>query len=218
MTPEPQQRNTEDALAGTSARVERLLDELAEAHPEAHARAEEAIRLLLELYGAAFGRILAAAKEEGGGDRTGPVLEGMLGDPLVSGLLILHDLHPLDTAARVQRALDGIRPYLDSHAGGVELLDADGATVRLRLRGNCEGCPSSAETVRGSIERAIAEAAPEVAAVEVEGIAGPEPADPGFVPLGSVRRRPPEHAMTCTVPSGAAHRAPPAGHAAEGTG
>jgi Fe-S cluster biogenesis protein NfuA len=71
----------------------------------------------------------------------------------------------------VVEALDEVRPYLGSHAGGVELvgIDPDGV-VQLRLEGSCDGCPSSTQTVKLAIERAIEEAAPEVTRVEVENL------------------------------------------------
>jgi len=71
----------------------------------------------------------------------------------------------------VVEALDQVRPYLGSHAGGVELLGVDPeGVVHLRLEGSCDGCPSSTMTVKLAIERAIEEAAPEVTAVEVENL------------------------------------------------
>ena len=48
-------------------------------------------------------------------------------------------------------------------------IDPDGV-VHLRLEGSCDGCPSSTQTVKLAIERAIEEAAPEVTAVEVENL------------------------------------------------
>ena len=95
-----------------------------------------------------------------------------MGDELVASLLVLHDLHPKDTETRVVEALDQVRPYLGSHAGGVELLgvDPEAGVVRLRLEGSCDGCPSSTMTVKLAIERAIEQAAPEVTAVEVENL------------------------------------------------
>ncbi|CAM3780372.1 NifU family protein [Nocardiopsis rhodophaea] len=201
---------TESALDSTSERVEQLLDELAGSHPEAHERAEEVIRLVVQLYGTALGRIVERVGElttaSSGEDGAPPSpLEPLLDDALIAGLLVLHDLHPHDTATRVRQALERVRPYLGSHAGDVEIVDVDreqGVAV-LRLQGNCHGCPSSAETVRNSIERVIAEAAPEIGEVRVEGVAEspPDPAEPGFVPLDSLRHRPPEHSMTCTVPA-----------------
>ncbi|MGH3784917.1 MAG: NifU family protein, partial [Pseudonocardiaceae bacterium] len=86
-------------------------------------------------------------------------------------------------------ALERVRPYLGSHAGDVEYLgmDPDGTTVRLRLAGSCDGCPSSALTVKMAIEKGIEDVAPEVTKVEVEGVA-PDPASPltaGAVPEGA---------------------------------
>ena len=50
------------------------------------------------------------------------MLDRLVADPLVESLLLLHGLHPLDVDTRIQRALDNVRPYLGSHAGGVEYL------------------------------------------------------------------------------------------------
>jgi Fe-S cluster biogenesis protein NfuA len=52
----------------------------------------------------------------------------------------------------------------------VELLalDDEMGAVKLRLLGNCDGCPSSAATLQGAVEVAILEAAPEVTRIVVE--------------------------------------------------
>jgi Fe-S cluster biogenesis protein NfuA len=73
---------------------------------------------------------------------------------------------------RVRRALEGVRPYLRTHGGGVELLGVSDGIVRLRLEGSCHSCPSSAVTMKQTVEEAILGQAPEVAAVEVEEAAG----------------------------------------------
>jgi Thioredoxin-like proteins and domains len=41
--------------------------------------------------------------------------------------------------------------------------------IKLRLEGNCNGCPSSRITLKSSIEEAIYAAAPDVTGLEVEG-------------------------------------------------
>ena len=104
---------------------------------------------------------------------------------MVGNLLVLHDLHPDDVLTRVQAALDRVRPYLGSHAGGVQLLGVDAEGVaHLQLEGSCDGCASSALTVKSAIEDAILVAAPDVVAVEAEGMvepgrrAAPDPALP----------------------------------------
>jgi Fe-S cluster biogenesis protein NfuA/nitrite reductase/ring-hydroxylating ferredoxin subunit len=69
-----------------------------------------------------------------------------------------------------------VRPYLGSHAGGVEYLGVTDGVARLRLEGSCNGCPSSTVTVQLAIQGAIEDAAPEVTEVVVDGMtAAPEP-------------------------------------------
>ena len=132
-------------------RVEALL-----ARIEGDRRAMEAVQAVVELYGEALARLLAGVDP--------------LEDELVSHLLLVHDLHPVDVEARVARALDGVRPYLGSHGGDVELLGVSGGVARLRLNGTCDGCASSAVTLKHSIETAILRAAPELDGVEAEGL------------------------------------------------
>ncbi len=155
------------------ARVEELLGTLRSSGNTAAApAAEELVRVLLGLYGDGLGHIMAALHESG--DAGAAVLDRLLADPLVESLLVLHDLHPLDLDTRIQRALDGVRPYLGSHAGGVEYLGVtDDGVAHLRLEGSCHGCPSSTVTVRLAIQGAIEEAAPEVTDVVVEGVSEP---------------------------------------------
>ena len=95
-----------------------------------------------------------------------------------------HGLHPLGVEERVRQALDGVRPFLRTHGGNVELLDVRDGVVYLRLEGSCDGCPSSAATMEQTIKEAIFGRAPEVTAVEVEGLAeAPTPADDGLARL-----------------------------------
>jgi Fe-S cluster biogenesis protein NfuA/nitrite reductase/ring-hydroxylating ferredoxin subunit len=157
------------------ARVEELLDALKSGGfgPAASA-AEELVGLLVGLYGDGLTRIVEVLKERG---QTGEeMLAALADDPLVESLLLLHGLHPLDVDARIQRALDRVRPYLGSHAGGVEYLGVTGGVARLRLEGSCHGCPSSTVTVQLALTGAVQDAAPEVTEVSVEGMTtAPEP-------------------------------------------
>jgi Fe-S cluster biogenesis protein NfuA len=156
-------------LRDVGYRVEQVLGELrAVSDPVTRDRAEELVRLLVELYGAGLDRIMEVIAAEPGGQR---LITRLADDELVASLLVLHGLHPLTVEERVRRALDEVRPYLGSHAGGVDLLGVDEAgVVRLALRGSCDGCASSAVTVKLAIERAIEEAAPEVTEVQVAGV------------------------------------------------
>ena len=163
-------------------RIEQILEELrASAGPTTWPRIEELVQRIVGLYGAGLERMLAHATA---GD---DVVARLTGDELVSNLLILHDLHPLSPVERIERALDEVRPYLGSHAGGVELLGIRDGVAKLRLVGSCDGCPSSRVTVDQAIERAILQAAPEVVAVEVEGVAPPRPVPASLPRTGWVR-------------------------------
>ncbi len=154
------------------ARVEELLAALhTGAAAGAAPAAEELVRLLVGLYGDGLDRIVAALRDEGAAGTA--MLDRLTEDPLVESLLLLHDLHPLDVDARIQRALDRVRPYLGSHAGGVQYLGAADGVARLRLEGSCHGCPSSTVTVQLAIQGAVQDAAPEVTDVVVEGMTAP---------------------------------------------
>jgi Fe-S cluster biogenesis protein NfuA/nitrite reductase/ring-hydroxylating ferredoxin subunit len=152
-------------LRVVGSRIEELLVQIRSAgDPGTAETAEEIVRLVVELYGAGLERTVELAGPD--------ALGRFVGDELVASLLVLHGLHPKDTRTRVVEALDQVRPYLGSHAGGVELLgvDPEAGVVRLRQEGSCDGCPSSTQTVKLAIERAIEQAAPEVTAVEVENL------------------------------------------------
>ena len=156
------------ALREEAARIESLLAEVERtAGPATWAKLEELIHRLVALYGAGLEHVLGCAREAGA--LTKELEQALCADELVSHLLILHGLHPVPIAARLERALDEVRPYLRSHAGGVELLgiDRDGV-AHLELEGTCRGCPSSQATIEHTLRRAIEEAAPELGGVEVE--------------------------------------------------
>jgi Fe-S cluster biogenesis protein NfuA len=169
-----------DDAQAAGERVEALLAELrSQAGPQVAATAEELVGCLVELYGAGLARITEIVGE----DESGPkLLDKLVADPLVESLLLVHDLHPLDTSTRVRRAVEEVLPQLGSHAGNVEYLGLDEAGV-LRLRLEQSGC--SADTVRDLIEKAVAGAAPEAAGVAIE-MAQP-PAEPTLL---QITRRP----------------------------
>jgi Fe-S cluster biogenesis protein NfuA/nitrite reductase/ring-hydroxylating ferredoxin subunit len=150
----------------TGERINALLDASASGGALARERAEELVRLVAELYGAGLARILDILYDSGRLDDD--VLADLACDDLVSGLLLVHDLHPYDVVTRVERALDGVRPYLGSHGGDVELIEVADDVVRLRLLGSCDGCPSSSVTLELAVEQAIQTAAPEITGIEVE--------------------------------------------------
>jgi len=158
--------------------------------PATRAAAQELAGTLMELHATALERMLDAVRRHGEAGRL--ILDQLARDDVISGVLLLHDLHPVDLTTRVLGALEKTRPYLKSHGGNVELVGIDEpGVVRLRLQGSCHGCPSSAMTLKLAIEQAIQEAAPDVTAILVEGEQNgghAEPAGRELVALESARR------------------------------
>ncbi len=180
----PVERNSgsEEDLLGRlrelSDRVEAIPD------PDARGAAEELVAAVLEVHGAGLAKIGAALDEAGaaGAEAKRTLLE----DPVVAGLLLIHDLYPVPLEERVREALAGVRPYLDSHGGDVELLAVEDGVVRLRLLGSCDGCPASASTLELAIREALEDAAPDMVGLEVEGLVEPPPR-PGGIELPVVQ-------------------------------
>ena len=132
--------------------------------------AEDAIGAMVELYGDGLARIVDILGDSGVAGRE--IHERLVDDGVVASLLLIHDLYPIDLQTRVREALDTVRPYMESHGGNVELLALEDGVARLRLVGSCHGCAASAATLELAIKDALDEAAPDLAGLEVEGVAG----------------------------------------------
>jgi len=70
--------------------------------------------------------------------------------------------------AAVHECLERLRLVLDTHAGGIELVEVSGSTVRLRFTGMCTGCHLRPLTTASTIRPALLELAG-VDTVEIEG-------------------------------------------------
>jgi Fe-S cluster biogenesis protein NfuA/nitrite reductase/ring-hydroxylating ferredoxin subunit len=143
-------------------RIQRLTAEL-ERLPPSSTRdlGEQMTAAVVDMYGEGLKRIVGALDED--------ELSALARDEIVGGLLLIHDLHPVPLEERVQVALDQVRPYMKSHGGGVELLGIEQGVARLRLEGSCNGCGASTSTLELAVEKALEEAAPDLAGLEVEG-------------------------------------------------
>jgi Fe-S cluster biogenesis protein NfuA len=176
-------------LPDGTRRIEELVAKLETARdPSLRAAASELVDWLLELHGAGLHRMIEMV--EGTGAAGADLMGRFCRDDLIGQLLMLHGLHPVDLQTRVTEALARVRPYLKSHGGDVELLGVADGVVRLRLQGSCNGCPSSAMTLRNAIEGAIYQAASDIAGLEVHGVVDQPPAG-GFVPLETIGLREP---------------------------
>jgi Fe-S cluster biogenesis protein NfuA/nitrite reductase/ring-hydroxylating ferredoxin subunit len=150
------------------ARVQMLSEQLEDVRdPYAKTIADDLVAAIMQLYGEGLQRIFAAL--DGAPDVRAELTE----DGVVASLMLLHDLYPVPLEARVQEALDSVRPYMESHGGDVELLGVEEGVARLRLVGHCKGCPASQATLQTAIETALQEHAPDLLGLEVDGVVEP---------------------------------------------
>ena len=56
---------------------------------------------------------------------------------------------------RIKGKLEELRSALQAHGGDMELVEIDGATVRLKLTGACGGCPHATMTIKQGIEQTL---------------------------------------------------------------
>lgn len=124
------------------------------------------------------------------GDQLGAhQLAELRADPVVAWLLDAYAVG-VDERAAADAALEEVRPFLHSHGGEVEVLDAAGGVVRVRMSGACSGCTASAITRQEGVEEALREHFPGFSALEVEpsdAEAHPPPPGPTLVEFRSRR-------------------------------
>lgn len=167
-------------------RLERLIHEMEEG-PESplRARAREILRIVLELHTDALTRMLDVV---GGAGASPILLEACARDPWVSGMLLLHGLHPVDLETRVRTAVEDLAPMLRGHAARIVDVTVRAGAVHVRIERDAGLGGAPATALRASVEDSILAAAPDVVSLEID-----MPADAdrvAFVPVEHVRLRP----------------------------
>ena len=151
-------------------------------NPEARVSAKALVQLLLDLHAAGLERVMEViAKDDVAGQR---IIDDLGRDSLVSSLLVLYGLHPLDFESRVSQAIEKIQPQVRKGGGELELLSIESGAVRLHLQVTGHACGSTGKALKTLVEDALYEAAPDMESLLVEGI--DEPGSSGFVPLGKL--------------------------------
>ncbi|MDQ4041354.1 MAG: NifU family protein [Actinomycetota bacterium] len=100
------------------------------------------------------------------------ILNGEPDHPVAHAVLSMYGFTDVDDRVEVEEALDGVRPYIESHGGGLKLLDVEDGVVHIEMSGSCHGCAASAMTLKRGIEEALRENYPnfkEVVAHDPEG-------------------------------------------------
>ncbi len=164
-------------------RIGELVGEL-ENIPDAEARAgaKALIQLVLDLHAAGLERVMEIVANGEQGQHT---IDNLGGDRLVSSLLVLYGLHPLDLESRVARAVEKVSPQVRKGGGELNLLGAEGGIVRLRLEIIGHACGSTGKTLKTMVEDALYEAAPDMNSLVIEGLEE-QAGSSGFVPLGKL--------------------------------
>lgn len=154
--------------------IQQLIEEI-EVWPDKQARElmHECLQEVLKFYGRSIERMMSVIGKSANGVST-QVYNDLISDNVVSNLLLIHDLHPLDLKTRLYQALDKVKPYMDSHGGSVEIVSLDNNIAHLKLSGSCKGCPSSSSTLELGIRQAVEELCPDLMGLEVEGIVAPD--------------------------------------------
>lgn len=121
------------------------------------------------------------------------LLDDALADPhvaLLFGLYRAQD-HDDEQRARAEAAVEGIRPYIESHGGRLEVVAAEGGVVTIRLLGACDDCSGSTAALRELVESALRAELPEFVRMDVSSPQSRGPANPQavFIPVSSVTQR-----------------------------
>ncbi|MBO0343241.1 MAG: NifU family protein [Bacteroidota bacterium] len=67
-----------------------------------------------------------------------------------------------ETRSNVEKALEEIRPFLQSDGGDITLISIEENTVKVRLEGNCIGCSVNQMTLKSGVEMTIKKYAPQI--------------------------------------------------------
>ncbi|MFC1727048.1 NifU family protein [Patescibacteria group bacterium] len=67
---------------------------------------------------------------------------------------------------QVEQALKEVKPYIESHGGGFDLVSVKNGKVKIQIKGACLGCPMAQATFGAGMEEMIKEKVPEVKEVE----------------------------------------------------
>jgi Fe-S cluster biogenesis protein NfuA len=64
---------------------------------------------------------------------------------------------------RVEKALEKIRPYLVADGGDISVVDiTKDMVLKVEMKGACNGCPFSMQTLKAGVEMAVRNEVPEI--------------------------------------------------------
>ena len=160
----------EDKLVRESAEIEHLLEDLHALVAEpVWQRIQELLGRVVRLYGQGLAHALLDARAAGADpDALAAVVSA---DQLLASLLVLHGLHPHELERRIATALEAVRVELGAGEDDLAVAELTDDTVVVRARPGVGGGAMSPQLVESVVRRALECAAPELAAIHVEGLA-----------------------------------------------
>ena len=167
-----EERASRIARAGHA--VERLDD-------DARLAARELEAAIEAFHGSVLATVVARLRAD---DRGRELLYELVGDPEVYTALARAGIVKPSLAMRAVQVLDGVRPYLTSHNGDVELVRIDGGVAYVRLLGACQSCGSATETLSDSVAQALLDHLPELR--EVQEVAPDAAPATTIIPVSSI--------------------------------
>ncbi len=148
-------------VAAALDRLDQLVQEFEQqADPDVRERVFEMLRCVDAVHRQGLRSLVAVLKEAG-------VLQRALDE---ADVVLLFELYQLDEGgerARADGVLDSVRPYIESHGGRLEVVEARDGVVTVRLSGACQGCSGSAATLRQVVEETLRAELSDFARVEV---------------------------------------------------
>ena len=160
---------SDNAVEQAFRRIEELiaaLDSISD--PAAREPARALLEVVLELHALGLARMTATIAAADGG---AALLRRLSEDEATRGILLLHGLHPETVEARVGSAVEALRPRFAALGLGLKLVANTAKLARVRVRWISAG-PSQIDAValRGELEAAIIEAAPDLGVLEIDGL------------------------------------------------
>ena len=156
-TSEQAQGSEELAFSEVPYRISELAQELMN-HPDESVA--EKVTELLEWYDAfhrdGLGQLVEMIRQW----RGEIFLESVARDEVAGTLLEFYELGESPDAkaeaeAAVAAAMEEVRPVVESHGGALEVDSIVDGVVKVRMKGTCDGCPSSSATLTYGVEEAL---------------------------------------------------------------
>jgi nitrite reductase/ring-hydroxylating ferredoxin subunit/Fe-S cluster biogenesis protein NfuA len=154
----------DDSIESPKVAVETLLDRLTYMEQRVAAKTArwetEAYRRAIEnLHSEALRRLVGALQSD---PSAAAILEDAARDDVVYTVLRQHDIIKPSIEARVQKALQKLRPQLATHGGDIEIVAIEPPRLLVRFLGACDGCSAQHLTLRSAMASALKLDCPEI--------------------------------------------------------